>query len=255
MIFRSALSRAAAARAAARAAAALSLAALAACSTPADPKTFAHDPYEATNRDVHGFNKGVDTVALRPAAYVYDAAAPQLAKHLIGNALDTLDLPGTAVNHLLQGDPVAAGRMTLRLGLNLIMGLGVLDPATEFGLPKEETDFGVTLARAGVPEGAYLEVPLLGPHTERHLAGRVGDAVLDPVGWVAAAAEVPLAFTIGRRGVEVVDARARNFIAVDRVLYESEDSYVAARAAYLQLRRRAVSGAATAETVPDVFAE
>ncbi|MGG7568130.1 MlaA family lipoprotein [Rhodovulum sp. DZ06] len=238
-----------------KAAAAAALAGLAACSTPEDPKAFAHDPYEGTNREIHDFNTGLDMVALRPAALLYDFVAPDLVKHLVGNGLNTLDTPGDVVNHLAQGEVMAAGRQTLRLGINLVLGLGVLDPATDFGLPPEETDFGITLARAGAEEGAYLAVPFLGPKTERDFAGTIVDAILDPVGVAAAAAGVPAAATIGRRALDVTDARSRNFDAVDRALYESEDSYVATRAAYLQIRRRAVAGGATAESLPDVFQE
>ena len=38
-------------------------------------------------------------------------------------------------------------------------------------------------------------------------------------------------------------------------LYEVEDSYVTVRSAYLRRRRRQVAGGATAEQIPDVFAE
>lgn len=238
-----------------KAAAVAALASLAACSAPEDKTVFVHDPYEQTNRDLHEFNRGLDTVALRPAAILYDMAAPGLVKHLVGNGLDTLDTPSSAVNHLLQGDVMAAGRQALRFGVNVVFGLGVLDPATDFGLPREETDFGVTLAKAGAREGAYLSVPVIGPATERDLAGRIVDAALDPVGMVAAAAGVPMAATIGRRAADAVDARDRNFDAIDRALYESEDSYIATRTAYIQLRRRAVAGGATADALPDVFQE
>ncbi len=225
---------------------------LAGCGGPTPGANFVHDPYEQTNRSMHAVNKTFDTALLRPAAQVYDVATPALVKLLARNALDMLDLPIDAANHLLQGNVMASVRTVGRLGVNLVMGAGVLDPATELGLPKEDTDFGMTLAAMGVNEGAYLEIPLLGPSTERNLAGRIMDVVFNPLNL---ATFVPTAASLGATGVGVVDTRYRYADLIDRTLYESEDSYIAARTAYLQLRRRAVAGGATAESLPDVFAE
>ncbi|MFT7037356.1 MAG: phospholipid-binding lipoprotein MlaA [Paracoccaceae bacterium] len=225
---------------------------LAGCGAPAGPGTFVHDPYQQTNRAMHEVNKTVDTALLRPAAQVYDAATPTLVKHLTSNVLDMLDLPGDAANHFLQGNVMASLRTVGRLGLNIVMGAGVLDPATEMGLPKEDTDFGMTLASLGVNEGAYLEVPFLGPMTERGLAGRILDSALNPLSYVSG---IPAGVGAASTGVGVVVARHKYFDAIDRIYYESEDGYIAARTTYLQLRRRAVAGEATAESLPDVFAE
>lgn len=225
---------------------------LAGCGGPGPGANFVHDPYEQTNRSMHELNKGFDTVLLRPAAQVYDVATPALVKHLTQNALHMLDLPADVVNHLLQGNYMASLRMAGRLGVNLIMGAGVLDPATELGLPKEETDFGMTLASVGVNEGAYLEVPFFGPMTERNFAGRIMDILFDPLSFLTV---VPTVASISATSVGLVDARYRYFDLIDRTYYESEDGYIAARTAYLQLRRRAVAGGATAESLPDVFAE
>ncbi|SET06935.1 MlaA family lipoprotein [Oceanicella actignis] len=228
--------------------------ALSGCAASNAPDAFAADPYEGANRAVHGFNKGVDTVALRPAAVVYDVAAPALVKHLVGNALDTLALPGRFFNRVLQGDVEAALTAAGRLTVNLIMGLGVLDPATEMGLPSEPTDFGVTLARMGVEEGPYLELPLLGPSTARDAVGLVGDVLLNPLTYAASGT---LAGDYGylRAPVAAVHGRAGAMAAIDQALYESEDSYIAVRSAYLQRRRRQIEGGASAESLPDIYGQ
>ena len=45
----------------------------------------------------------------------------------------------------------------------------------------EDTDFGQTSGRVwGVGEGSYLELPLIGPSTERDAVGRLVDLVIDP---------------------------------------------------------------------------
>jgi phospholipid-binding lipoprotein MlaA len=234
-------------------AAAALVAALAGCSSSVDAPGYVNDPYIGVNREFHAFNKQVDTYALRPVANAYDIAAPGLVKLLASNALDTLDLPGIVANHVLQGEFLAALRSAGRLGLNIVVGAGgLLDPATEFGLPKEDTDFGITLARAGAAEGPYLELPLLGPATGRDLMGRVGDMVLSPMSWITG---LPDATGPAIGAFNVIEARQSNLSAIDRVLYESEDSYIAVRSFYTQARRRQVAGDVTAASLPDVFAE
>ena len=49
------------------------------------------------------------------------------------------------------------------------------------GMPEPtDTDFGETLYVWGVPEGGYLELPVLGPATERSTWGKVVDLVYQP---------------------------------------------------------------------------
>ena len=62
-----------------------------------------------------------------------------------------------------------------RFAVNTVAGAGgALDPATEFSLPRENTDFGITLASWGVDEGPYLELPLFGPTDCARCGGDVG---------------------------------------------------------------------------------
>jgi len=173
---------------------------------------------------------------------------------MVGNALDMLDMPAIVVNRVLQGEFELAAKAAGRLGLNIVLGAVVLDPATEFGLPKEETDLGVTFAVWGVEEGPYVELPLLGPSTARDAVGRVGEIILDPFNLITG---VPALDVVGFGAIPLaaVDARAANLELVDRVFYESADSYVATRTGYLQLRRRQIEGGPTAESLPDVFGE
>jgi phospholipid-binding lipoprotein MlaA len=210
------------------------------------------DPFEATNREFHEFNKGLDLILIRPTAYVYDAVTPALFRHLIGNGLETLSLPTVFANHLLQGDPMAALRTAGRLGVNLAFGLGVLDPATEFGLPRERTDLGVTLAVWGVPEGPYVVLPVFGPGSARDAGGRVAQIFLDPLDYIF---DTGNELGFGRAIGSVIDARAENFDLIDRVLYETPDSYVTLRATVTQMRRREILGGPTAESLPDVFGD
>ncbi|MGM0584870.1 MAG: MlaA family lipoprotein [Pseudomonadota bacterium] len=212
------------------------------------------DPWEGTNRELHAFNKGLDTALLRPTAVVYDTVTPGLVRLLVSNGLNMLELPAVFVNRVLQGEPRLALRAAGRFGINVVFGGGLLDPATEFGLPQEDTDLGVTFARWGVEEGVYHELPLLGPATSRDAAGRVLEIALDPFGFVTG---VPAMEALGpsAAALGVLEVRSDNLNAIDRVLYESEDSYVASRSVYIQRRRRTVAGGPTAESLPDVYGD
>lgn len=229
-------------------------------STPPAEGQLIADPYENTNRAFHSFNKGADRYVIRPLAQGYAFAVPGVAKHLIRNELNYLKLPGIFLNRLLQGNLEEAGAALGRFALNTTLGAaGLLDPATEFGLPHTPTDFGVTLAEWGQSEGVYLEPPLLGPHTTRHLVGRAVNVVLDPAilltFGVIDVTGVVTAVDAARVPVDIVASRQENMELLDGVLYESQDSYVAARSGYVQLRRRQVAGGASADQVPDIFEE
>ncbi len=226
---------------------------MAGCAAPEDG-AFVSDPYEETNRSFHSFNKGLDSAIVRPAAVAYETVTPLLFQHLISNGLDTLALPNDFVNNVLQGDVDGALQTAGRLTVNVLMGAGVLDPATPMGLPRKPTDFGMTLASYGADEGVYLELPVFGPSNTRDAVGRLVNAFLDPVSYAVAGAAISDYFFI-ESIASVVDARKNNMNAIDQVLYESEDSYISTRSAYVQLRRRAVEGEATPESLPDVFGE
>lgn len=210
------------------------------------------DPYENVNREVHGFNKGLDQAVLDPAAKAYDFVTPELGKVLIGNALSHLTLPGLFANHVFQGAFSDAGATLARFTLNTVMGAGgFLDPATEFGATYRETDFGLTLAEWGVEPGIYLELPLFGPSTTRDAVGRVVDSFFRPTNYIGGSDVTLASYAI--RAVDVVDTRDRYRTLIDDVLYGSEDSYRASRNAYIQNRRRVQAGETVIEELPDIF--
>ena len=211
------------------------LAALAGCagstadSTPSDPR-------EAQNREIHAFNKGVDRYAFRPASKAYGAVLPDPIEAGISNAAHNLAEPTNVVNSLLQGRVQNAGVGTLRFALNSTVGLlGLFDPASAMGVERKETDFGETLHVWGVSEGAYAEVPLIGPTTDRDLAGKVVDFAMSPWRYVLPTREANAVTAIGL--ASKLGDRSKYSDTVDSVLYESADSYAQTRLMYLQNRR------------------
>ena len=230
---------------------AMAILALSACSVPDEP-TDVHDPYETTNRISHAFNKGADRVFFRPASQVYGNVVPGPVRTGLTNAANNLDTPRSVVNHVLQGEGEDAIHSTFRFLLNTTMGVfGVFDVAQSFGLERRKTGFGDTLAIWGVPEGAYLETPLLGPSTERDAFGRFIDILANPVGEVlgddgdeiAAATSLP----------SVLNSRFEFADTVDGILYDSADSYAQLRLFYLESRRFELSGQGSAGNAFDPY--
>lgn len=203
-----------------------------------------NDPYEAQNRRVHAFNKALAARLSGPSDEAEEAPAAAAAPgepigpgQMLINAGRNLSLPGKAVNGLLQGRPGRAAQNLGRFAINSTVGLGGLfDPAADsFGVTERDTDFGETLAVWGAPEGAYLELPLIGPSTQRDAAGRVVDLLIDPVNHVLSGRELAAAW--GLWIASKAGDRARLAGSVDGVLQQSADSYAQVRLIWLMNRR------------------
>lgn len=208
---------------------------LAACGAAPGPEGI-NDPWENGNRNVHGFNRGVDRILVGPASKGYGSVLPEPVQRVVGNLADTLDLPGDIANNLLQGRIGNAGQNTLRLATNLTFGIGGLfDFSTALGLHGKPSDFGETLHVWGVGEGPYMELPLAGPSTARDTAGMVVDLVLNPVR-LALPEKEAMAATVMKLFSRLGD-RDRYSETVESILYDSADSYAQARLLYLQNRR------------------
>lgn len=207
---------------------------VAACSV-APEGTTVHDPYEARNRAVHDFNKTAFSAFSSDDESSGPFLNPEVAEVVL-NVADNVALPGTILNNALQGDIDGVSINTMRLILNTLVGVGGLfDPAGAIGLEEVSTDFGQTLAVWGAPEGAFLELPLVGPSTERDFAGDIVDMVIDPLGLLVTDDQA-VAATVASLAGRVVKIDQAGDVIGD-VLAESADSYAQARLIYLQNRR------------------
>lgn len=158
------------------------LALLTACAI-APPRT--DDPLEKFNRKSYAFNMALDRHLLRPVAVGYTKVTPKPVQTSISNFFTNIKLPISIANNLLQARPSDAITDTGRFLINMTVGLaGFFDPATKMQIPLKETDFGITLARWGMPEGDFLMVPLLGPSTFRDVWQYPVDGYLfDPISY------------------------------------------------------------------------
>ncbi|WP_243038933.1 MlaA family lipoprotein [Dyella sedimenti] len=143
----------------------VAMALLAGC-TIAKPRT--DDPYEKFNRKVYTFNDSLDKAVIRPVAVGYRKVTNPTIRRSVNDFFTNIHMPITVANDLLQARPVDAITGSGRFLVNLTLGIGgFFDPASQLGIPLKETDFGITLARWGVPDGPYLMLPFFGPTTGR----------------------------------------------------------------------------------------
>ena len=226
-------------------------AAMSACSVAPEGAAM-NDPYEATNRQVHEFNKQLDRAVLRPVSQS-TAKLPQELTDPVVNFAENTGLPSAILNGALQGDIGGVATNAMRFVINTTVGIGGLfDPADAIGLYEEKTDFGETLAVWGVGEGAYMELPGFGPSTERDTVGLIVDFIIDPIEFVGTPPQID-AGVAPKLASKVID-RGRFGGTVDSILYESADSYAQARLLYLQNRRFEL-GQTSTDTYIDPYAD
>ena len=128
----------------------------------------ANDPFEKYNRGTTDFNESLDAMVLKPVAEVYRDVTPPLARTGVSNFFSNLGDAWSFVNNLLQLRAEPALNSLVRFNVNTLFGLaGVLDIASEMGVERYRQDLGQTLDHWGVPTGAYLVLPVLGPSTVR----------------------------------------------------------------------------------------
>lgn len=212
-------------------AAVLGVALLGACAHPSQPlkgPEGAYDPYEAQNRKTFAVNQKLTSG--RPGGGVASAIPGEL-QDVLHNFSQNLSMPQVAVNSLLQGDLRGTGLALHRFSVNSVLGIGgLVDAASEFGVPEHDTDFGETLHVWGVGEGAFVMLPILGPTTQRDMAGRVVDLFTDPLSY-----RLPERERLVITGIGLAD----NVVQGSKQAKPS--TYEAARAAYLERRRAEVS--------------
>lgn len=203
----------------------------------------AFDPLEPLNRTMHGVNYVAGHVFLRPIAYAYRDGVPLVIRSKVTNALRNLKAPVVLANDLLQGEWSRAEDTSMRFLINSTFGvLGIFDVATDWGYPYHQEDFGQTLAVAGVGEGPYLVLPLLGPSNARDAVGTAVDWFFDPVRMYGATQNPNWEpeFSWSRTGTSAVDGTAAYLDSLEELERSSIDTYAAMRSAYGQLRARQV---------------
>lgn len=224
---------------------------LSGCATVEGPPN-PDDPLESFNRSMYAFNENVDEYVLKPVAKGYKAVTPDSIDKGITNFFNNLDDIWVLFNNILQLKFDKAVSDSARIVFNTTIGLfGFIDVATEFGLPKNNEDFGQTLGYWGVDSGPYLVLPFLGPSSVRDGAGLVVDYTELDVVYDDMSDEHVIASIL----VQMVDKRADLLEAKDIVDETAPDPYAFIRDAWKQRRNNLVNDGAPSEELSDDFFE
>lgn len=218
------------------------------------------DPLEGMNRQTLRFNRGVDRWLLNPIAQVYGFIVPGPAKKAVQRFFVNLNSPAVMMNDLLQREWSDAGNTVSRFVINTTVGMaGFFDPASEFGLKGHNSDFGQTLALAGIKSGPFLMLPILGPTCVRDSFGGIVDLMFRPTTYLLGPGD-QLVYTTVWGGSAGIVQREANADALRALEESSIDYYAALRNAYYQNRtaqiwnrrenHRAAPGDASGEAVP-----
>lgn len=190
----------------------------------------AHDPFESFNRKMYSLNTTIDKVTTKPLAKGYKRFVPAPVRRSFANIFANFSTPRSALNNFLQGKPKRGFNELGRFLFNSTLGIaGIFDVATAGGMERYDENFSQTLAVWGVPEGPYLVLPIIGPHSMLDAAGFPVDYYSDVNTHLATSVKDKLYL------FRLVDARAR-LLAAENLLEKSNDPYITLRESYLQNR-------------------
>lgn len=206
------------------------------CATLPEGERSAQDPWESYNRTMFSVNAGVDKVAIKPVTQAYRFVSPQFVETGVSNFFANLGDVPNMFNNFLQGKFEAGGNDLMRFLTNSTIGLGgLIDIASEAGMPKHDEDFGQTLAVWGVNSGPYLMLPLLGPSTLRDTAGLPVDYATSPGSYVS-----DDELRLGLTGLGIIDTRSSVMGAEELLGASIYSDYARMREFYLKSRESKV---------------
>jgi phospholipid-binding lipoprotein MlaA len=207
------------------------------------PNANPRDPFEPYNRGMASFNDGIDRAVLKPVATAYANVTPSPVRAGVSNFFGNLQDGWTFVNSVLQLRPQKAAESAMRFSLNTFFGLGgVLDFASEIGIPKHNEDLGKTLGRWGVPSGPYVVLPVLGPSTLRDAFTITAETRFDPVTSID-----PAGTRYAVTAVRLVNSRS-NYLRIGNLLDDAAlDKYSFTRDAFLAKRNADVARSSNKE--------
>ncbi len=197
------------------------------------------DPLEPWNRIMFQVNDKLYFWLLHPVGRGYAATLPQPWRESFGQAFYNLATPVRAVNDLLQGRLVRAGREVGSCLINTLFGFaGLLKPSE--GIPAlnpepRDTDGGLTLGTWGIGHGIYFFWPVIGPSSLRDSVGKVGDLFLQPLYYFT-----PLEVEVAVQAGEGINYLSLNLDQYKDLKEGALDPYTAFKDGYIQYRRSAL---------------
>jgi len=148
------------------------------------PISDAYDPWECFNRRMYIFNYYFDKYLFLPVVGAYEWIMPDYFEERISKIFDNLHELSNLTNNLLQLKASGTAITVGRIAVNTTIGLaGMYDPASGWGLPVQDEDFGQTLGYYGVGAGPYMVLPVFGPSTLRDTSGLAVDMTVRMAFW------------------------------------------------------------------------
>ena len=193
----------------------------------------ADDPFEASNRVMYKINEPLVEYIAKPVAQIYVDVFPSFFRTAVSNYVNNIDDLFSIVNDGLQGKWDKMGNDMARVMINTGFGFaGLIDIASDAGIPRGMEDFGQTFGYWGIPQGPYLFIPLWGPTTVRDGTGSILRLVWSPTNEIPTVAvrNTVYGFVTVNETPGIVDAMK----LIDQA---SLDPYTFVRRAYLQRRQ------------------
>lgn len=167
----------------------------------------------------------LDKYLLRPTAVGY-SKLPDFTKTGVHNFLSNIGDINNTVNNLFLGRVGDSSSSLGRFTINSTVGiLGLFDVASLIGLEYKEMAFDTVLGKAGMDNGAYVMVPVIGPVTERRIHAKAVD------NWQFTL--VPSIYSVAYGVLSAVEARA-GLLSQEDMVFKSVDPYAQTRQMFLQ---------------------
>jgi phospholipid-binding lipoprotein MlaA len=195
------------------------------------------DSLEPWNRAMFVFNDKLYFMVMKPVAENYRDIFPQTVRIYTANFFTNLYFPVRFLNSLLQGKGEAMEREFARFLANSTVGvLGFGNPAeNNENIKISDEDFGQTLGRYGVGDGAYVVWPFWGPSTLRDTAGDVCDQFADPLSYVG-----PMGTSVGTTVLKKTNSLSFKLGDYEAFKKAAFEPYLAVRNAYFQSRTKKI---------------
>lgn len=235
----------------------VALIALSACSSLPQSKAdradaaAANDPIEPVNRAIFDVNDFLDRLLIRPIAELYRVMVPPPLRDRVASILRNMGEPVIMANNLMQGEFSHAGTTISRFFINTTLGVGgMFEVASDYGLQRQQGDFGQTLHVWGAGEGPYLVLPLFGPSNVRDAIGLGVDTVMSPWKYAVSYGDTQIedTFAIVDAAASGITRREANIEGYDALREGSLDFYAQMRSVYRQYRAKQLGAPLASQT-------
>ncbi len=194
------------------------------------------DPFKAYNQAVFRFNNDFMNTFVRPVSGVYHLVTTHTIRQGVTNAFHNVGTVSAIANDVLQANFKFALYDTLRFILNSTLGLfGLVDVASDAGIPAHTQNFGLTLDRWGLGPSPYFVLPFFGPNTLTGSLGMIPNYFLSPTTYIESIPERSAIW-----GLSLTNTAYRLIPAADLINETAIDPYIATRNAYLQRQKRLI---------------